>query len=87
MKKLRPCVVVSPDEMNRHLQTVTIAPMTSASKPYPTRVLVNHNNQSGWVVIDQIRTIDRRRIVKVFEVLTKLEILQIKSVIRETFVD
>jgi mRNA interferase MazF len=87
MKKLRPCVVVSPDEMNRHLQTVTIAPMTSASKPYPTRVLVNHNNQSGWVVIDQIRTIDRRRIVKVFDVLTKLEILQIKSVIRETFVD
>jgi mRNA-degrading endonuclease toxin of MazEF toxin-antitoxin module len=51
MKKLRPCVVVSPDEMNRHLQTVTIAPMTSASKPYPTRVLVNHNNQSGWVQV------------------------------------
>ena len=87
MKKLRPCVVVSPDEMNRHLQTVTIAPMTSTSKSYPTRVLVTHNNQSGWVVIDQIRTIDRKRIVKVFEVLTKLEILQIKSVIRETFVD
>ncbi len=87
MKKLRPCVVVSPDEMNRHLQTVTIVPITTTSKPYPTRVLINHNNQSGWVVIDQIRTIDRKRIVKVFEVLTKSEILQIKAIIRETFVD
>ncbi len=87
IKKTRPCVIISPDEMNRHLLTVTIAPMTSQSKPYPTRIEVKHNNKKGWVVVDQIRTIDRQRIIKSLGKLSVREITNVKSVIRETFVD
>ena len=87
IKKTRPCVVISPDEMNRNLQTVVIAPMTSQTKPYPTRIEVKHKHKNGWIVIDQIRTVDRMRIIKVLEKLTEREILKLKSSIKETFVD
>lgn len=87
IKKTRPCVVISPDEMNKFLDTIVIAPMTSQSRPYPTRVKVRHNNKTGWVVIDQIRTIDRRRIIKIFEKLSGKEIENVKRTIKETFVD
>ena len=87
MKKTRPCVILSPNEMNKYLQTIVVAPMTSSSKPYPTRVEVKHKSTKGWIAIDQIRTIDRIRIVKRFETLTDKEIDQVKSVIKETFVD
>ena len=86
MKKTRPCVIVSPDEMNRYLQTIVIAPMTSTSKSYPTRVPVRYGRGKGWVVLDQIRTIDRRRIIKILDNLTRKEIESVKSVIHETFV-
>ena len=87
IQKTRPCVIVSPNEMNDNLNTVIIAPMTSASRKYPTRVKVKHNNQEGWVVIDQIRTIDKIRVVKKFGSLSEKEIRECKRVIRETFVD
>jgi mRNA interferase MazF len=87
MKKTRPCVIVSPNEMNKYLQTIVIAPMTSGSKPYPTRVEVRHNKTKGWVVLDQIRTVDRQRIVKILGALVEKEIVQLKSVFKETFVD
>ena len=87
IKKTRPCVVISPDEMNHNLRTVVIAPMTTKSRNYPTRVKVKHNNQAGWVVIDQIRTIDKARIVKVLGNLNPSEVAACKSVIKETFVD
>jgi mRNA interferase MazF len=87
MKKTRPCVVLSPNEMNRFLQTIVVAPMTSSSKSYPTRIEVKHNADKGWIAIDQIRTIDRIRIVKRFETLTDKEIEKVKLVIQETFVD
>ncbi len=87
MKKTRPCVVLSPNEMNKYLQTIVIAPMTSSSKPYPTRVEVKHKATKGWIAIDQIRTIDRMRIVKRFEPLTDKEIEKVKDIIQETFVD
>jgi mRNA interferase MazF len=87
IKKTRPCVVISPDEMNRHLQTITIAPMTSQSKKYPTRIEVRHNDKTGWIVLDQIRTIDKRRILKELDKLTDKEILAVKNIIKETFVD
>ncbi|MBS1651762.1 MAG: type II toxin-antitoxin system PemK/MazF family toxin [Bacteroidetes bacterium] len=86
MKKTRPCVIISPDEMNKYLQTIVIAPMTSNSKSYPTRVPVKHNKTKGWVVLDQIRTVDRQRIVKVLDVLTEKEIYNVKTIIHETFV-
>jgi len=87
IKKTRPCVVISPDEMNKNLRTITIAPMTSSSRPYPTRVEVNQNGQTGWIVLDQIRTVDKLRVVKKFESLTEREIRNCKRVIKETFVD
>lgn len=87
IKKTRPCIVISPDEMNKYLDTVVIAPMTSQSKTYPTRVKVEHNNKTGWVVIDQIRTIDKQRIVKMLDHLTDNEISIVKQSIKETYVD
>ena len=87
IQKTRPCVIVSPNEINDNLRTVVIAPMTSASRKYPTRVKVKHKNQEGWVVIDQIRTIDKIRVVKKFGSLSEKEIRECKRVIRETFVD
>ena len=87
MKKTRLCVVISPDEMNKYLQTIVVAPMTSSSKSYPTRVEDKHNKKKGWVVVDQIRTIDRKRIVKLFNSLTDKEISKVKTIIQETYVD
>ena len=87
MKKTRPCVVLSPNEMNKYLQTIVVAPMTSSSKPYPTRVEIRHKTAKGWIAIDQIRTIDRIRIVKRFETLTEKEITKVKSIIHATFVE
>lgn len=87
MKKTRPCVVLSPNEMNKYLQTIVIAPMTSSSKPYPTRVEINHNATKGWIAIDQVRTIDRTRIVKRFEMLSDKEIVKVKRVLQKMFVD
>ena len=87
MKKTRPCVIISPDEMNKYLQTIVIAPITSSSKSYPTRVVLKNSKVKGWIVLDQIRTIDRLRVIKPLGVLTEKEILNVKSIIRETFVD
>jgi mRNA interferase MazF len=63
IKKTRPCLVISPDEINDNLRTIVIAPMTTKSKPYPTRVKVRYNNQTGWIVIDQIRTMIKETFV------------------------
>lgn len=87
MKKTRPCVVLSPNEMNQYLQTIVVAPITSSSKTYPTRVEIKTNLIHGWIAIDQIRTIDRARIIKHFEALTQRDIEIVKSIIQETFVD
>lgn len=87
IKKTRPCVIISPDEMNKYLRTVIIAPMTSQSKNYPTRIKVKHDNKNGWIVIDQIRTIDKKRIIKILDKLTEVEIKNVKEIIKETFVE
>jgi len=87
MKKTRPAVIISPNEMNKFLQTIVIAPMTSSSKSYPTRIEVNHNNQIGWIVLDQIRTIDRQRIIRTLGNLTEEEIQNVKAILKEIFVD
>ena len=64
IKKTRPAVIVSPDEMNRHLSTIIIAPMTSQKRHYPTRINLTFQAKSGQIVLDQIRTIDKFRLVK-----------------------
>ena len=87
MKKTRPCVIISPNEMNKYLQTIVIAPMNSSSKSYPTRVEVKQQKIKSWVVLDQLRSIDRIRIIKVLGSLAENEIERVKAVIKETYVD
>jgi len=64
IKKTRPCVVVSPNEMNKYIRTIIIAPMTSKIRNYPTRVPITFEGKEGDVVLDQIRTIDKSRVIK-----------------------
>jgi len=87
IKKTRPCVVISPDEMNNHLRTVVIAPMTTSSKNYPTRVEIKHDNKMGWIVLDQIRSIDKQYILKDIGKLSRPEIKEVKAILKETYVD
>lgn len=87
IKKTRPCVIISPNEMNKYLNTVIIAPMTSKSKNYPTRVSVKHDQKKGWIVLDQIRTIDKQRILKPLGTLNEKEIQEVKLILKEMFVD
>lgn len=86
IKKTRPCLVISPDEMNKHLCTVVVAPMTTSGKDYPTRVNIMHNSKKGAVAMDQIRTIDKSRIIKSIGSITDEEINRCKAVIKETYV-
>ena len=87
IKKTRPCVVVSPNEINDYLRTIIIAPITSKSKNYPTRIEIKVQGKKNWVVIEQIRTIDRRRVYKKVGNLMDAEIMKVKKVIKETLVD
>jgi len=64
IQKTRPCLVISPDEMNRNIRTVIIAPMTSAQKDYPTWVTCTFRKKQGKIVLDQIRTVDKERLIK-----------------------
>lgn len=87
IRKTRPCVVISPDEMNRHIQTVIIAPMTTKSRDFPTRVRLTFQGKRGWIVLDQIRTVDKSRLVKKLGRLKEATAVKIKDVIREMLVD
>lgn len=87
IQKARPCLVISPDEMNRNIQTIIIAPMTTKSHSYPTRVKITFEKKMGWVVLDQIRTIDRSRLVKRLGKVTNDAITKIKSIFKEMLVD
>lgn len=87
ISKSRPCVVVSPDEMNHNISTVIIAPMTTKSHAYPSRIGVDFKGKSGWVVLDQMRTIDKRRLIRKMGKLSQETVHRIKSTIREMLVD
>ena len=87
MKKTRPCVVISPNEMNRYLRTIIIAPLTTQSRDYPTRVEVLVQGKNAWMVLDQIRTIDRDRVIKKLGLISKEEVQICKKVIRQMLVD
>jgi mRNA interferase MazF len=87
IKKTRPCLVISPDEMNDNLLTVTIAPMTTKSHDYPTRVRVDFQNKTGWIVLDQIRTVDKKRLTKRLGAIDRKTVQRVKSVIKEMLVD
>ena len=64
IRKTRPCLVISPDEMNRWIATLIVAPMTTKGQPYPTRVACKFQGKEGQVVLDQLRTIDKSRLVR-----------------------
>ena len=86
IKKTRPCVVISPDVMNQSLNTLIIAPITSTSKPYPTRIYSKSLTIPGWIVLDQIRTIDQQRMLKKLGQLKAEEVQKCKAIIEELLV-
>ena len=79
--------MISPNEMNKYLKTIIIAPMTTKSHDYPTRVQLSFASKMGWIVIDQIRTVDRQRFIKKLGILDKKTIKEIKEKIQEMLVD
>ena len=87
IKKTRPCIVLSPDEMNDNIKTIIIAPMTTQSRKYPTRVSLIFQKQKGYIVLDQMRTIDRERIIKELGKINTHTVNAVKSVIKEMLVD
>ena len=87
IKKTRPCVVISPNEMNKHLRTIVLAPMTTSSKNYKSRVEIKHDNKISWIVLDQIRTVDRQRFLKKLGDLDQDTIANVKDTIKVMLVE
>lgn len=87
IKKTRPCLVISPDEMNHNIDTIIVAPMTTKSHSYPTRIPVKFDGKQGWIVLDQLRTVDGIWLVKHLGKITKKEVSEVKKVIKEMLVD
>ncbi len=85
IQKTRPCVVVSPDELNTHLRTVVVAPMTSAGQSYPFRVSCKFEGTAGHVVLDQIRTVDRERLIRRLGKLPGPTFEKVLAVLQEMF--
>lgn len=85
IQKTRPCVIISPDEMNRHIHTVIIAPMTARGRDYPTRAALRFEGKDGQVVLDQLRTVDRARLVKRLGQLPSETSGPVLEVLRELF--
>jgi len=86
IKKTRPCLIISPDEMNRHIATIIVAPMTTKSHVYPTRIPLTFMNKKGWIVLDQLRTIDKIRILKKLGKLNSDKISEVKKILNEMLI-
>ena len=87
IRKTRPCLVVSPDELNQHLSTVMVAPMTTGGHAYPWRVACRFQNRSGFVALDQLRTIDRERLVKRLGRLSSGTTTEVLETLQEMFAE
>ena len=85
IRKTRPCVVVSPDELNAHLRTVMVAPMSTGGHPYPFRVGCRFQQKAGHVVLDQLRTVDTERLVRRLGALTPTTVDQVLARLQEMF--
>lgn len=85
IQKTRPCLVISPDEMNQHLRTVIIAPMTTVARPYPTRVAVRFQGKQGQVALDQLRAVDRQRLVKMLGTVSAKTAQEVSATLVEMF--
>lgn len=86
IKKTRPCLVVSPDEMNEPLQTVLVAPMTTTVRSYPTRVNLTFKNKAGQVALDQLRAIDRQRLIRRLGAISSKNANEVSRILVEMFV-
>ncbi len=87
IQKTRPCVIVSPDEMNRNISTVIIAPMTTKGRIYPTRVVCQFQDKDGQIVLDQIRTVDKSRLVKKIGQISQDEQREVLNILAEMFAE
>jgi len=85
VRKTRPCVVISPDEMNRYIGTVIVAPMTTKGRDYPTRVNLTFQGKKGQIVLDQIRTIDKIRLIKRLGKIDKNTASKLLAILGEMF--
>lgn len=85
INKIRPCLIISPNEMNDYIKTVIIAPMTTKGRLYPTRVSINFNKKDGQIVLDQIRTVDKSRLIKKIGVININEAQQVIKILQEMF--
>jgi mRNA interferase MazF len=85
IKKTRPCLIISPDEMNRHIRTVIVAPMTTAGKEYPTRISCTFKKKKGQIVTDQIRKIDKSRLIKRLGTIDPNTQLEVIAVLQRLF--
>jgi mRNA interferase MazF len=87
IKKTRPCLIVSPDELNEHLRTVIVAPMTTGGQAYPWRVACRFQNRSGFVALDQLRTVDSERLVKRLGRLSAATTTEVLDTLQEMFAE
>ena len=87
IKKKRPCLVVSPDELNQHLRTLIVAPMTTGGQAYPWRVPCRFQNRSGFVALDQLRTVDSERLIKRLGRLSPGTTAEVLDILQEMFAD
>lgn len=87
IKKTRPCLIISPDEMNRYIRTVIVAPMTRKGRPYPTRVACRFEGREGQVVLDQIRVVDKKRLIRKLGCLSESEQVEVLSTLAEMFAE
>lgn len=87
IKKTRPCVIISPDEMNINISTVIIAPITSKLRNYPTRIPCKVEGKQGQIVLDQIRTVDKIRLFKKVDTLNKVTQVKVLTALREMFAE
>jgi mRNA interferase MazF len=85
IQKTRPCLIISPDEMNRHVATVIVAPMTTKGRSYPTRVACTFQGKEGQVVLDQIRTVDKSRLARKLGQINDETQREVLSVLNEMF--
>ena len=85
IKKTRPCLIISPDEMNDYISTVIVAPMTTKGKDYPTRIACTFKGKTGQIVLDQIRTVDKLRLVKKLGRIDKNTSLHVLTILQEMF--
>ncbi len=85
IQKTRPCLIVSPDEMNRHIRTVIIAPMTTHGRNYPTRVSCEFQGKQGQIVLDQVRTVDRSRLARRLGRIDEATQEEVLTVLQEMF--